>query len=87
MSLTENLKPGDRADEKKPVGKNIPEIYATTAEIPPELREPAMRAVAARAHDAADARDLLEHLGLLGPLTPKAQWKRANAPKAKEAES
>lgn len=82
MSLTENLKPGNRADQKPAVGKNIPEIYATTAKIPPELREPAMRAVASRAHDAADARDLLEHLGLLDPLMPKAQWKRANTPKA-----
>lgn len=82
MSLYEHLKPGDRADQKSAVGKNIPEIYATTAEIPPELRAPAMRAVASRARDAMDARDLLEHLGLLDPLAPKAQWKRANTPKA-----
>jgi len=44
--------------------------------------EKAMRAVAARAHGAADARDLLEHLGLIDPRTPKAQWRRANTPKA-----
>lgn len=82
MSFTENLRPGLHADAKPPVGRNVPEIYATTAKIPPELREPAMRAVASRARDAADARDLMEHLGLLDPLTPKAQWKRANTPKA-----
>lgn len=83
MSFTENLQPGIHADAKpRNTGKNIPEIYATTAEIPPELYAPAMRAVASRARDAEDARDLLEHLGLLDPLTPKAQWKRANTPKA-----
>lgn len=82
MNLTENLLPGDGADQKPAVGKNIPEIYATTVEIPQEIRKPAIRAVAARARDAADARDLLEHLGLIDPLTPKAQWKRANTPKA-----
>ena len=82
MSLTENLLPGDGADKKRSVGANIPEIYATTAEVPPELRMPAMRAVAARAHGAADARDLLEHLGLIDPRAPKAKWRRANKPKA-----
>lgn len=83
MSLTENLRPGIHADTKpRNTGKNIPEIYATTTEIPPEVREPAMRAVASRARDAMDARDLLEHLGPIDPLTPKAQWKRANTPKA-----
>lgn len=65
MKATEVLKPGERADEKPPVGKNIPEIYATTAEIPPEHVEPAMRRVAAWAHDADDARLLLDILGLL----------------------
>lgn len=65
MSLTEHLRPGDLADQKRAVGKNIPEIYATTAEIPPELRAPAIRAVAARARDAKDARLLLDVLGLL----------------------
>lgn len=46
------------------------------------VREPAMRAVAARAHNATDARDLLEHLGLIEPRTPKARWRRANKPRA-----
>ena len=82
MSLTENLLPGDGADKKRPVGANIPEIYPTTAQVPPELRMPAMRAVAARANGAKDARDLLEHLGLIDPRTPKAQWRRAHKPKA-----
>jgi hypothetical protein len=82
MILTEHLQPGDGADRKPSVGTNIPEIYATTAEIPPELRKPAMQAVAGRAVDAADARSLLEHLGLIDPCTPKAQWRRANKPKA-----
>lgn len=53
-----------------------------TENLKPGIREPAMRAVASRARDAKDARDLLEHLGLIDPLTPKAQWKRANTPKA-----
>lgn len=82
MNLTENLLPGDGADRKPAVGKNIPEIYCTTVEMSPEIRKPAIRAVAARAHDAADARDLLEHLGLINPLTPTPTWKRANTPKA-----
>lgn len=69
MSLTESLLPGDRADEKKPVGKNFSMHYDTTAEIPPEAREPAMRAIAARARDAADARLLLDVLGLLPART------------------
>lgn len=58
-----------------------------TENLKPGIHKPAMRAVASRARDAADARDLLEHLGLIDPRIPKAQWKRANAPKAKEAES
>lgn len=82
MNLTEHLQPGDRADQKPAVGKNIPEIYATTAEIPPEMREPEMRAVASRARDAEDARDLLEPLGLVDPLMPTPTWKRPNTPKA-----
>jgi hypothetical protein len=82
VNLTENLKPGDDADKKRTVGANIPEIYATTAQVPPDLRMPAMRAVAARAHGAEDARDLLERLGLIDPRTPKAKWRRANTPKA-----
>lgn len=82
MRLSESLTPSDRADAKPPVGKNFSMHYDTTAEIPAEARRPAMRAVASRARDAEDARDLLEHLGLIDPLTPKAQWKRANTPKA-----
>lgn len=74
MKATEHLLPGDMADEKKPVGKNFSMHYDTTAKIPPEHREPAMRAVAARARDAADARLLLEACGLIE--------KRANTPKA-----
>ncbi|NUQ98255.1 MAG: hypothetical protein HOY79_17485 [Streptomyces sp.] len=65
MSFTEHLKPGDHPEQKRTVGENIPEIYATTAELPPEIREPAMRAVAGRAVNAADARLLLDALGLL----------------------
>lgn len=71
MSFTEHLLPGDRADEKPAIGKNIPEIYATTAEIPPELRGPAMRAVAAQARDAQDARLLLDICGLLPATATK----------------
>lgn len=71
MSFTENLKPGDRADEKKPVGQNFSMHYDTTAEIPPECREPAMRAIAARARDADDARLLLDICGLLPATTTK----------------
>lgn len=82
MSLTENLKPGNGADKKRAIGANIPDVYATTAEMPPEIREPAMRTVAARAANAADARDLLEHLGLIDPPTPSPTWRRANKPKA-----
>lgn len=82
MKLSESLTPSDRADEKPPVGRNVPAGYDTTAEIPPELRAPAMRAVASRARDAADARDLLEHLGLIDPCTPTPTWRRANKPKA-----
>jgi len=80
--LRENLRPGDNADKKRTVGANIPDIHPTTAKVPPELRMPAMRAVAARAHGAEDARDLLKHLGLIDPRTPKAQWRRAYKPKA-----
>lgn len=82
MRLSGSLTPSDRADEKPPVGRNVPAGYDTTATIPPESRRPAMRTVASRARGAEDARDLLEHLGLIDPLTPKAQWKRANTPKA-----
>lgn len=65
MSLTEHLTPGLHADAKPPVGKNFSMHYDTTAEIPAEARKPAMRAVAARARDAEDARLLLDILGLL----------------------
>lgn len=71
MSLTEHLLPGDRADDKPPVGKNFSMYYDTTAEIPPECREPAMRAIAARARDAEDARLLLDICGLLPAPTAK----------------
>lgn len=66
MSLTENLSPGLYADTKpRSTGNNVPDIYPTTAKIPPESRRPAMRAVASRARDAEDARLLLDTLGLL----------------------
>lgn len=71
MSFTENLKPGLHADDKPPVGKNFSMYYDTTAEIPPECRRPAMRAIAARARDAADARLLLDICGLLPAPTTK----------------
>lgn len=74
MKSTEVLKPGDRADEKKPVGQNFSMHYDTTAKIPPELREPAIRAVAARARDAEDARLLLEMCGLIEPCG--TSWRR-----------
>lgn len=70
MKATEVLKPGDRTDAKPRVGDNLPEIYATTAEVPPEHVKPAMRAVAAHAHDAEDARLLLDICGLLPSATP-----------------
>lgn len=75
MSLTESLLPGDHADEKKPVGKNFSMHYDTTAQIPPESREPAIRAIAARARDAEDARMLLEACGLIEPCD--GGWKLA----------
>lgn len=65
MSLYEHLTPGLHADAKPPVGKNFSMHYDTTATIPPEPREPAMRVVASRARDADDARLLLDILGLL----------------------
>lgn len=75
MKATEFLIPSDHADEKKPVGMNFSMHYDITAEIPPEHREPAMRAIAARARDAADARLLLEVCGLIEPCN--SGWKRA----------
>lgn len=74
MRATESLLPGNHADNKPIVGRNIPMVYATTAEIPPEHREPAMRAIAARARDAEDARLLLEVCGLIEPCD--GGWKR-----------
>lgn len=38
---------------------------ASSAECPPEVRERALRALAARARDAGDARQLMEALGLV----------------------
>lgn len=75
MRFTETLKPSDRVDQKPPVGRNVPVRYELTAEIPPECREPAMRAIAARAHNAADARLLMEACGLIEPAN--GGWKRA----------
>lgn len=42
----------------------------------------AMRAVAGHATDAADARALLEQLGLIDPPTPSPAWRRAHKAKA-----
>ena len=50
-----------------PSGGTVVEL-ASSAECPPEVRERALRALAARARDAEDARYLMEALGLLaGP--------------------
>lgn len=53
----------------------------SSTELPPEICSAAMRSLASRARDAADARNLMEHLGLIDPRIPKATWKRANKPK------
>jgi len=47
-----------------PSGGTVVEL-ASSAECPPEIRERALRALAARARDAADARLLMEALGLV----------------------
>ena len=46
-----------------PSGGTVVEL-ASSAECPPEVRRAALRALAARARDAADARLLMEALGL-----------------------
>ena len=47
-----------------PSGGTVVEL-ASSAECPPEIRLAALRALAARAHDAEDARLLMEALGLV----------------------
>lgn len=47
-----------------PSGGTVVEL-ASSAECPPEIRERALRALAARARDAKDARLLMEALGLV----------------------
>ncbi|NUP52604.1 MAG: hypothetical protein HOW97_35570 [Catenulispora sp.] len=47
-----------------PSGGTVVEL-ASSAECPPEIRERALRALAARARDAEDARFLMEALGLV----------------------
>ncbi|ACU76333.1 hypothetical protein Caci_7508 [Catenulispora acidiphila DSM 44928] len=47
-----------------PSGGTVVEL-ASSAECPPEIRERALRALAARARDAEDARQLMEALGLV----------------------
>ena len=47
-----------------PSGGTVVEL-ASSAECPPEIRERALRALAARARDAGDARLLMEALGLV----------------------
>ncbi|NUR58895.1 MAG: hypothetical protein HOV87_09490 [Catenulispora sp.] len=47
-----------------PSGGTVVEL-ASSAECPPEIRERALRALAARARDAEDARYLMEALGLV----------------------
>lgn len=47
-----------------PSGGTVVEL-ASSAECPPEVRRAALRALAARARDAADARLLMEALGLV----------------------
>jgi hypothetical protein len=47
-----------------PSGGTVVEL-ASSAECPPEIRERALRALAARARDAQDARLLMEALGLV----------------------
>lgn len=82
MNLTERLTPGDRASAKPSPGLDMLEIGGPVSALPPEINARAMRRVAGLASDARDARVLLEHLGLVNPLTPSPAWRRANSPKA-----
>jgi hypothetical protein len=54
-----------------PSGGTVVEL-ASSAECPPEIRERALRALAARARDAEDARYLMEALGLV-EMPPRAR--------------
>ncbi|GAA2045083.1 hypothetical protein GCM10009839_56180 [Catenulispora yoronensis] len=54
-----------------PSGGTVVEL-ASSAECPPEIRERALRALAARARDAEDARYLMEALGLV-PAPPRVR--------------
>lgn len=69
MKIRESLKPGPNADNKPPVGANMNMFYSTVSDLPPDVRERATRVVAGRAVDTADARLLLDALGLL-PAAP-----------------
>jgi hypothetical protein len=51
-----------------PSGGTVVEL-ASSAECPPEIRERALRALAARARDAEDARYLMDALGLVDTPT------------------
>lgn len=71
MRATENLS-GDRGREyKPPVGGNLGGYVEGCPDIPPQTAGRAMRAVAARARDVADARMLLEVFGLIDPSEPR----------------
>lgn len=57
---------------KPPVGgKNLGSIDGSVTDLPPEITGKAMRNIAARATDAADARLLLETVGLIAPAQPR----------------
>jgi len=59
-----------------PSGGTVVEL-ASSAECPPEIRRAALRALAARAHDAEDARLLMEALGLVaGPTRARPTRRR-----------
>ena len=57
-----------------PSGGTVVEL-ASSAECPPEVRERALRALAARARDADDARYLMEALGLVA-MPPRVRSTR-----------
>lgn len=62
-----------------PSGGTVVELASGT-ECPPEVRERALRALAARARDAEDARYLMEALGLLpGPPRQHAARRRGRS--------
>lgn len=70
--LREFLLPGEGADKKHTVGVDFVVDYGSTPPLPDEINNCAMRVVAMRATNAADARLLLETLGLIEPAAHPA---------------